>query len=160
MNYQTDYAGFIKDDGCLFFSLIRLAEMKAVAELNRLQIANLIYVLHDKMTTSYDEDIPVLSDETMVSLPGIFVWDHERVVNEALLSLDIAHTRIKYTGRIYMPWEEARGKKSFGNRANADEIVLHIRTTNGGHFRLPNYDPWEPRTHMIDMKSIRYYKWI
>ncbi len=158
--YQTDFNGFIKDDGCLFFSLIRLAEMKAAAELNRLQIANLIYVLHDKMTCSYDEDKPVLSDEILESMPGVFVWDHERVVNEALLSLDIAHTRIKYTGRIYMPWEEVKGKNSFGGWTNADEIVLHIKTTNGGHFRLPNYDPWEPGTHMIDLKSIRYYRWI
>ena len=160
MNYQTDFTGFIRDDGCLCFYLFRLAEMKTGIELSKLQAANLIHLLHYKVPCSYNENRPVLSDETMISLPGIFVWDHPTVVNQALLAMNIHNLKIEYIGRKYMPWEEERGKKSWGTHKGADEVGLQIRTIHGGHFRLPNYEPWEPGTQMIDLKSLRYYRWI
>ena len=158
-NYQNDYQGFIAKDGCLCFDLVRIAEKKVGQDLSHLKMADLIYVLHHKISTSYDKQRPVLSDEVMTSLPGIFVHDHEAVVNQALFFMNIYDLKIKYIGRIYMPWEEAKGKKSFGTHMGADEIILQVRTTNGGHFRMLDYDPW-PGTKTIDIKSIRYYRWV
>jgi len=160
MLYQTDFTGFIRNDGCLFFDLVDIAETKTGFNLDHLQLTDLIYVLHHKINCSYDKNRPVLSDEDDINKPGIFVWDHEVVVHQALFFMNIINLKIEYIGRIYLPWEEARGKKSFGIRANADELILQIRTINGGHFRRPNYDSWESGTHMIDLKSIRYYRWI
>jgi len=160
-NYQTDFTGFIRDDGCLCFDLVRIAEKKVGQELTHLKLADLIYVLHDKVPCSYDKQKPVLSDEIMPSLPGIFVWDHETVVNQALFFLNICDLKIKYIGRIYTAAEEARGKISFGTPVGADEMLLQVQTDNGGHFILPpDYDPWQPATHIVGLKSARYYRWI
>ncbi len=158
--YQTDFTGYIRADGCLFFDLVDIAQVKVGQELTQLQIVDLIYVLQNKVPTIYDKQRPVLSDENRIDEPGIFIWDHETVVHQALLFMNILNLKIKYVGRIYMPWEKARGKISFGTRANADELILQIRTVNGGHFRRPNYDSWESGTHMIDLKSVRYYRWL
>ncbi len=160
-NYQTDYNGFIKDDGCLCFDLVRIAEVKTGQELTHLQLADLIHVLHYKVSTSYDKQIPVLSDEVVQSLPGIFVWDHEAVINQALFFMNIYNLKIEYIGRKYTPEQEARGKKSFGTQANADEVIFQVQTENGGHFIYPPlYDPYEPGVHIIRFKSARYYKWV
>jgi hypothetical protein len=57
-----------------------------------------------------------------------------------------------------MPWEEARGKSSFGSRTG-NAIIHQIRTVNGnGHFRDFDYDPWQPGTVMADLKSLRFYQ--
>jgi len=160
-NYQNNYQGFIKKDGCLCFDLARIAEKKVGQDLRHLQMADLIYVLHHKISCSYNKQRPVLSDEIMISLPGIFVWDHETVVNQALLFLNILDLKIKYIGRLYTRAEEARGKKSWGTHIDADEMILQVQTDNGGHFILPpDYDPWQPSTHIVRLKSARYYKWI
>ena len=160
-NYQTDFEGFVKDDGCLCFDLVRVAEKKVSQELSHLQLADLIYVLHHKVHCSYNNQLPVLTDEVVQSLPGIFVWDHETVVNQALLFMNILDLKIKYIGRIYTAAEEARGKISFGTHVGADEMILQVQTDNGGHFILPpDYDPWQPATHVIYLKSARYYKWV
>jgi len=158
--YQTDFTGFIRDDGCLCFDLVDIAQEKVGQELTQVKLADLIYVLHWKVPCSYNKNRPVLSDEDDITKPGIFVWDHETVVHQALLFLNITNLKIKYIGRIYMPWEEARSKVSFGTRSNADELIMQTRTINGGHFRRPNYDSWKPGTQMIDLKSLRYYRWI
>jgi hypothetical protein len=110
------------------------------------------------MKTSYDATCPVLSDELDKTTLGAFVWDHEAVFNETFKALGFQQ-RVKYTGRIYMPWEEERGKTSFGERGG-DILILQIKTPNGGHFRLPNFDPWRPGTQMVDLKSIRYYSLV
>ena len=161
MLYQTNYEGFTKKDGCLFFSHVRIAAKKTGIELTHLQGADLIYMLHYTISTSYDNQRPVLSDEVMQSLPGIFVWDHEAVINQALLMMNILDLKCKYIGRIYTKAEEARGKVSFGTHVGADEMILGVQTDNGGHFIVPpDYDPWQPATHVIRLKSARYYKWI
>ncbi len=159
-NYQTDFNGFIRDDGCACFCDVRIAEKKANKILSHRQLIDLIYVLHWKVPCSYDKNRPVLSDEDDITKPGIFVWDHETVIHQALFFMNITNLKCKYIGRIYMPWEEARGKKSFGTRANADEVVMQTRTVNGGHFEMSGYNPWKPGTQMIDLKSLRYFQWI
>ena len=159
MNFQTDFTGFIKVDGCLFFDLERMTERKTGLSLTRLQAVDLIYVLHWKVSTSYNSQRPVLSDEDNIDKPGIFVWDHETVVNQMLFFMNIYNLKIKYIGRIYTKAEEARGKKSFGTHIGADEMILGVQTDNGGHFIYPpDYDPWQPATHVIGLKSARYYK--
>ena len=160
-NYQSDYEGFIKDDGCLCFDLVRIAEMKTGQELTHLQLADLIHVLHWKVNCLYDKNRPVLSDEDEIDKPGIFVWDHEVVINQALFFMNIYNLKIEYIGRKYTPEQEAMGRVSFGTHANADEVIFQVQTDNGGHFIYPPlYDPYEPGVHIIRFKSARYYQWI
>ena len=160
MLYQSDFEGFTRDDGCLFFDLVKIAVNKAEQELSHLQAADLIHVLHFKVPTSYDKNLPVLSDETMISLPGIFVWDHPTVINQTLFFLNIYDWECEYIGRKYTEAEEARGKKSFGTHEYADEMIFQTQTINGGHFRMFDYDSWEPGTVAKYIKSIRYYRWV
>lgn len=159
MKYQTDYSGHIYKAGCLLCELVTIAEERAGWELTRDKFLILVDCLHE-LSTSYDPLIPVLSSEKNKNRKGSFVWDHARVANEALIMLGHTTERLIYMGRIYTAWEEARGKKSFGDRFPADELILQIQTPNGGHFRGPNHDPWKPGTKMIDLKSIRYYRWV
>ena len=153
--YQTDYTGHIYKHGCLLCSIVTACEELVRCELSEPHFLNLVEYLHWNARTSYDPDCPVLSDENDKHLLGSFVWDHEAVFNETFKRFGAFH-RVKYTGRIYMPWEEARGKKSFGEHGG-DIIILQIKTPNTGHFRLPSFDPWKPGTKMVDLKSLRYY---
>jgi len=155
MKYQTDFTGHIKRDGCLLCSIVTAAEKLVKCELSNLHFLEMIDYLHFEARAGYDPDIPVLSAEGDKRRPGSFVWDHEAVFNTVFTRLGAYH-KIKYTGRIYMPWEEARGRKSFGKRGG-DIIILQIKTPNTGHFRLPNFDPWKPGTKMVDLKSLRFY---
>lgn len=159
MKYQNEYLGHIYRDGCLLCCLVGIAEDKVKWELTREKFLTLVSKLHT-ISTSYDRLTPVLSDENDKRKEGSFVWDHVRVANYALKALGYSQEVLTYIGRIYMPWEEIRGKISFGDRINGDELILQIRTPNGGHFRRPNEDPWKPGTKMEDLKSIRYYRWV
>ena len=159
MNFQTDYNGFVKKDGCLCFDLVKIGEKKANQGLSHLQLADLIHVLHYKVPSSYNKQRPVLSDEADIGKPGIFVWDHPTVINQTLFFLNIYDWECTYIGRKYTEAEEARGKISFGTFQDADEMVFQIQTINGGHFRMFDYDSWEPGTVARYLKSVRYYKW-
>ena len=159
-NYQTDFKGFVKDEGCCAFCDVDIAQEKVGQELTQVKLADLIYVLHWKVPCSWDENRPVLSDEDDITKPGIFVWDHEAVINQTLFFLNIYNIKAKYIGRLYTKAEEARGKKSFGTHIGADALMFQTQTTNGGHFRRFNYDPWKPGTTTKYIKSIRYFKWI
>lgn len=154
MKYQTDYFGCIRRDGCLLCSIVTAAEDLVACELSSKHFLDLVDRL-SAMKTSYDPACPVLSDELDKQSPGAFIWDHEAVFNEAFKALG-SHHRVKYTGRIYMPWEN---KESFGERGG-DILILQIKTPNGGHFRLPNFDPWRGGTKMVDLKSLRYYSLV
>lgn len=155
MKYQTDYPGHIYKHGCLICSIVTAAEQLIGVELSDEHFVEMVEYLHFEKRATYDTVTPVLSDEDDITKPGSFVWDHAAVFNETCKRLGVFH-RISYTGRIYMPWEEARGKKSFGRRGG-DILILQIQTPNGGHFRLPDFDPWKPGTKMIDLKSLRFY---
>lgn len=158
--YQTDYSGHIYIHGCLLCELITIAENRSNKEMGKDDFIHFIRRMNI-MSTTYDPSIPILSDENDKSKEGSFVWDHARLVNEYLYTLGYTRYVIEYIGRIYMPWEVRRGKSSFGDRVNADEIILQILTDHGnGHFRGPNHDPWKPGTKMIDLKSLRYYRWV
>jgi len=154
--YQTDFDGYLREDGCLLFSIIHAATQIAGKRMPRHQAVTLIDGLHAYTKAKYDINVPAISDENDQSKPGVFVWDHEQVFNQSLLMLG-SKLRARYSGRQYMTWEEAKGHKSFGSR-DGDVIIFQIKTIHGnGHFRMFDYDPWEPGTKMADLKSIRYY---
>lgn len=155
MKYQTDYDGHIYRDGCLLCSIVTAAENLVTCELSKREFIEMAEYLHYEKRTGYDTSIPVLSDENDKKKEGSFVWDHEAVFNETFKRLGSYH-RMKYVGRFYMEWEPGT---SFGKR-EGDVLILQIRTPNGGHFRLPNFDPWRPGTRMIDLKSLRYYSLV
>jgi len=158
MKYQTDYTGHIYRDGCLLCSIVTACEELIRCELSDKHFLELVDYLHYEAHTGYDPDIPVLSAENDKHMLGSFVWCHESVFNETFKALGAFH-RVKYTGRIYLPWEEAKGKRSFGHHGG-DIIILQIQTPNTGHFRLPNFDPWRGGTRMVDLKSLRYYELV
>jgi hypothetical protein len=158
-NYQTDFEGHIRKDGCLFFSIIKAATDIAGKGISHNGILGLIDELHLRVKTSYNAGLPAISNENNHRERGVFVWDHEAVFNTTLIQLGSA-ARVRYVGRIYMPWEEERGKITFGTRSG-ELIILQIKTIHGnGHFRLPNWDPWRSSTIMTDLKSLRYYRVI
>ena len=155
MKYQTDFTGYIQKDGCLACSIVRAAENLVKLEMSTEHFLEMIDYLHFEARAGYNSNIPVLSAEDDIHKPGAFVWDHTSVFNETFKKLG-THHRVTYSGRIYMPWEEARGKKSFGTPVG-DIIILQIQTPNTGHFRLIDFDPYEPGTKMVNLKSLRYY---
>ncbi len=155
-NYQTDFGGYLQKNGCLLFSLIKIATDIADKDISRRNVQMLVDRLHLYTKAEYNHIIPAISDENDRNEPGAFVWDHAAVINETFKTLG-SDKRVSYTGRIYMPWQVAKGKSNYGERGG-DIIILHIQTPNTGHFRLPNWDPWEPGTKMVDLKSLRYYK--
>lgn len=155
MKYQTDYTGHIYRDGCLLCSIVTACEQLVKCELSDVHFLRLVDKLHYETKTGYDPACPVLSNENDKHMLGSFVWDHEAVFHEMFKALGAYH-RVKYTGRIYMQWEQERGKVSFGEHGG-DILILQVKTPNCGHFRLPDFDPWRPGTKMVDLKSIRYY---
>ena len=136
MKYQTDYDGDMRKYGCLLCCLVSIVEESCACEM------------------SNDNFLAFLADMQKNDQVGdkIFIRNHNAVLTGAALRLGI-QPKIRYTGCIYMPWEE---RQSWGRR-NGDYIILHIRTPNGEHFRLPNHDPWRPGTKMVDLLSLRYY---
>ena len=156
MLYQTDFDGYIKHDGCLFFSIAEWCRLLTNRTIVHAEVPKLIDELHYEIRASYNQSIPAVGAEDDPKAEGIFVYDHEAVFNHLLKYLR-SKIRVRYTGRIYMPWEEARGKTSFG-RHGGDLVILQILTKLGnGHFRNLDYDPWEPGTQMQDLKSLRFY---
>lgn len=161
MNYQTDFEGFIRADGCLLFTIFRWCEIIAMKPLKARHILNIIDTLHYYRKASYDTTLttPVLSDEKDKTKEGVFVWDHEGAFNETLKFLG-SDRRVRYTGRIYMPWEEKRGRASFGEHGG-EILILQVLTVNGnGHFQSVDYNPWQPAPSVADIKSLRFYKVI
>jgi len=156
MKFQTDYDGYIKRDGCLVCSIVTAVEQLLNLEMSDAHFKEMLGMLHFERKASYDSSLPVLSlSRTDITHPGCYVWDHAAVFNEAFGVFGSFH-RVKYTGRIYMPWWEEKGRTSFGNRGG-DFIIMHILTPNTEHFRLPNFDPWRPGTKMVDLMSLRFY---
>ena len=153
--YQTDFLGHIRVDGCLLCSIVTAVEEMTSLYMSKDDFLDMVNHLFTDVKTAYDSRCPALSDENDKEKPGSFVWDHVAVFHETFKRLGVFH-KMAYTGRIYMPWEEAKGKVSFGE-PKGDIIIMQIDTPYGGHFRLPNFDPWEPGTKMVNLKSLRYY---
>jgi hypothetical protein len=154
--YQTDFHGFIREDGCLFASIVTAIEQRFKKQITNARIEELVILLHGERA-SYNKSVPVLSDERDQGEVGVFVWDHEAVGNRILDELGVTDMRFKYNGRIYTQYEEARGRKSFGV-PKGNVCILQIKTLHGnGHFRLLNHDPYQPAREMMALKSVRYY---
>jgi hypothetical protein len=151
--YQTDFDGYIRADGCLLFSIIAWACKLTNGVISEKGVYSLIDELHRRRAIGAERDI---------SAEGVFVYNHETCFNRTFdyLQSDIC---VRYNHRLYMPWEEARGKKSWlsspGWERTGNVIIWQIKTANGnGHFRTPFYDPYKPSPEMADLKSLRFYQ--
>jgi hypothetical protein len=160
MKYQTDYDGFIAKDGCLLCMLVTICEDFVGEDLSRSEFLDLVDDLHENHKTSYDPTRPVISSEKNLLLPGAFVWDHEAVGNATLRALETKF-RLKYTGRLYMEHylETHKEKYSRGTPVGAQRIIFQGITEKGnGHFFGPEHNPYRPASKIVDIKSIRYYR--
>ena len=142
MNYlkQTDFKHEPEIDkaGCLLMTLLTIAQKAACRVLDSEKI---LFIYKHLIARGYMK-------------PNCFIRDHNAVLNEGLSLLLATDIELKYVGAYYI--DETLGT-SWG-KTYGDYIVLHVRTLLGnGHFRLMDYDPYEPSPPYERILSIRYY---
>lgn len=141
MNFhQTDriFPREVNKYGCLFFSLMEIAEKFTGEFFNKKQILKLYRDLVDLGIMGKD----------------CYVNNHEKVLQQALEVFG-NHDKVTYAGSWYNDQQSKR--ESFGKRYGM-YMVLQFRTKNGnGHFRRPSYDPYVPAIIFTNLISIRYY---
>lgn len=135
--FQTDsnFNYQINDYGCLFFSLMDIAEeytghyfiSKTIKELYK-KLIDLGYMRRD-----------------------CYILNHEKVLQEALEVLG-NHDKADYTGARYF-----NDRKSWGENFGM-YMIMQFKTKNGnGHFFRNHYDPYQPLIKFSNIMSIRYY---
>jgi hypothetical protein len=129
---------------------------------NALDIEKLIHNLHS-IPAKWDASgkTPAIGAEKNPQEPGAFVYDHEQVF-DAMARLLGSPVRLCYNGKIYMPWEEARGNVSWTRPGvdlrQSDMMILQVKTAaRNGHFATTFYDPYKPAPTPVDLKSVRLY---
>ena len=162
MIYQTDFKTgypqrtYIAKYGCLVCSLVRSVELMVTCEMSVQHFLQMIDRLHFEKKTSWNQKYPALSAEGDITKEGVFVWDHEAVLNEAAHTLG-SSTKFRYVGCQWMTqWET--GKRGSWGRTDSDFIIINTQTPNTGHFRLMDWDPVESGTTTVDIKGVRYYE--
>jgi len=138
--HQTDniFPVEINKYGCLFFSLMEIAEKYTGEFFHKNQILKLYYDLVDLRIMRKD----------------CYVNNHEKVLQQAL-EVFHNHDKVTYVGAWYNDYMSKR--KSFGQRYGM-YMILQFKTKNGnGHFRRPSYDPYQPTIVFTNLISIRYY---
>jgi hypothetical protein len=133
--------------GCLFIELVNGIQDVYHYEFNRDEVKGLYFLLNEQMALGSERGGPGEN--------GAYVWNHEKVLNEAA----------KLAGDYTSPWRIYawiyKDKQDFildtDYKLDSEILILQIQTVNGGHFRGLNHDPWEPGTQVKYIKSERYY---
>lgn len=143
MIYQTDFHDNINiyKSGCLFMSLIEIAQRMADRKPEKRDINNLYKHCVDRG----------FMKETC------YINDHNEVLNDALNFLIKPDIRAQYSGAYYIEKPE----KNWGMNAGKYKIV-QVKTANqNSHFMVLDnvqpYDPWFPAVNFDRVLSIRYY---
>ena len=138
MNYkQTDerFLPEINKYGCLFFSLMEIAEQYTGH--------SFIYKTIMKL---YFECV-----ELGIMKKDCYVLNHEKVLQQALEVFD-CHDKVSYIGAKYLHKDGSWGEHT------AMFLILQMRTQRGnGHFVRPHYDPYMPKIKFVNQISVRYY---
>ena len=137
---QTDdnFPKLINRYGCLFFSLIDIAEEFSGKSFTRRSIMQLYKEL----------------SELEIMRKDCYILNHTKVLQQALENFSV-HDKVSYAGAWYN--ENITDRQSWGDR-NGMFMILQFRTRNGnGHFRRTHYDPYYPLIHFENLMSIRYY---
>ena len=140
MYKQTDkiFPELINRYGCLFFSLVDIAEEFSGKSFTQRKIIDLYGNL----------------DELEIMREDCYVLNHTKVLQQALELFNI-HDKVTYSGAWYN--DKITDRESWGER-NGMFMILQFKTRNGnGHFRRPHYDPYLPLIHFKNLMSIRYY---
>ena len=144
--HQTDeiFNKEINNFGCLFFSLMDIAENYTGHNFIPKTIRKLYATLNEKTFVQGGKTYPFMEKDCYIN-------DHTRVLQEALEVLG-CHDKVTYSGAKYLnhrvSWGEHRGMY----------MVLQFKTKNGnGHFRREHYDPYLPEIKFSNIMSIRYY---
>ena len=135
--HQTDeiFNKDINNYGCLFFSLMDIAEN---------------YTGHNFIHKSIKELYLELV-ELGIMRKDCYVWDHTKLLQQALEVLG-CHDKVTYTGARYFT-----NKISWGAKYGM-YMIQQFKTKNGnGHFFRLHYDPYIPEIKFSNIMSIRYY---
>jgi len=139
MNYkQTDevFNQYINKYGCLFFSLMDIAEE---------------YTGHSFIIRTINKLYSDLAKKGLMR-KDCYILNHEKVLQEALEILAGCHDKVTYAGAKYL-WND----KSWGEHT-AMFLILQMKTQRGnGHFVRPHYDPYMPKIKFVNQLSVRYY---
>lgn len=136
--YQNDFADEIEEYGCLWFSLMNVAEEMCGEKLNVKQILNMYDHLRDRNYMTKD----------------CYVLNHAEVINEALSFMLHPEIRAEYIGSQYLD----KPKESWG-KSEGDFVILQVKTEFvAGHFIRPKYNPYFPASRVLSLRSARYYK--
>ncbi len=141
----------IRAGGCLMISLLVIAQMIVRKLLTKEEIL-FIYKHLIKRGSMKDG-----KDRASKSLrkSSCYILDHEAAINEGLSFLIEPYKRVSYVGCQYL--DPSLGK-SWG-KFSGDYIILQVRALVGfGHFRLLDFDPYDPPIEYDKILSIRYYK--
>lgn len=137
MAQQTDFSGKIRKYGCLFFCLMHVAEKASGKQIRKEDVLTLYKGLQEK---------EIMNDEC-------FVYNHTKVINEALAILPAPGIHVKYSGAQYFDHPE----KSWGKK-EGDYVILQAKTEYvPGHFLMVDYNPYFPPSNILSIRSVRYY---
>jgi len=135
--HQTDecFNKDINNYGCLFFSLMDIAE----------EYTGHCFI-HKTIKKLYDEliDLGLMKHDC-------YVLDHTKLLQQALEVLD-CHDKVTYAGSRYFT-----NRISWGSKYGM-YMIQQFKTANGnGHFFRNHYDPYLPKIKFDNIMSIRYY---
>jgi len=143
---QTDkcFNEKINEYGCLFFSLMDIAEKYTGHNFIPKTIRELYKHLTETTFEKNGVEYPLMSK-------SCYINSHTKVLQDILEMFD-CHDKVTYTGAEYLTDRDSWGKK-YGMF-----LILQFKTKNGnGHFRRPHYDPYLPEITFTSVMSIRYY---
>jgi hypothetical protein len=137
---QTDhyFNGQINKYGCLFFSLLDIAEEHVGRVFTSAQIKAV-----------YQELIA-----TGAMREDCYVLDHAAVIATGCQSLGL-FAPVRYVGAHYN--NEITDRKSWGVKHGHEMILQYLTPKGNTHFRRPHYDPYQPPIGFTNLMSVRWY---
>ena len=125
----------INNYGCLFFSLMDIAEE---------------YTGHSFIVRTIDKLYSECVDLGIMR-KDCYVLNHEKVLQQALEVFE-NHDKVNYVGCEYL-----HKLGSWGEYSSMFQIIQMKTQRGNGHFLRLHYDPYYPEIKFISQKSIRYY---
>ena len=137
--YQTDFEGYIKQYGCLFFDLINIASKISNSKVRKHDVIK----IYNKLT-----DDGCMNNKC-------YIKNHEEVLQIILMYFGSDKT-VTYSGAQYLESDDSWGSNS------GDYMIMQLNVVGANsHFvQFDNsniYNPWRGQMETDGVKSIRYY---